>query len=209
MWRRLTVLQAHYLSPRGGSCLPGWRNPGRRHATPLVPAACRPAAAPYCLGQRSVRWPARPGSRPGCGLAFLPMSRPSAPSTYAVRWAIRRERSGELVNTLVEGIEALDAYFSQYLPQIALAALVPLTVLVFVAPLDLLSGLVLLLTAPLIPVFMILIGSLAEGLSRRQWGALAVERPLSGRAAGPDHAQALRPQPRASGGHCGGRRALS
>jgi thiol reductant ABC exporter CydD subunit len=83
------------------------------------------------------------------------------------------ERSGELTNTLVEGIEALDAYFSQYLPQLALAALVPLTILIFVFPLDLLSGLVLLLTAPLIPVFMILIGNLAEALTRRQWTALS------------------------------------
>ena len=41
----------------------------------------------------------------------------------------RGERSGELTNTAVEGIEALDAYFRQYLPQLALAALVPLTVL--------------------------------------------------------------------------------
>ncbi|MEJ2557158.1 MAG: thiol reductant ABC exporter subunit CydD [Anaerolineae bacterium] len=83
------------------------------------------------------------------------------------------ERSGELVNTVVEGIEALDAYFSQYLPQLALAALVPLTVLVFVFPLDFLSGLVLLLTAPVIPVFMILIGNLAETLTKRQWVSLS------------------------------------
>ena len=39
------------------------------------------------------------------------------------------ERTGELTNTVVEGVEALDAYFSQYLPQLALAVLVPLTVL--------------------------------------------------------------------------------
>jgi thiol reductant ABC exporter CydD subunit len=83
------------------------------------------------------------------------------------------ERSGELANTAVEGIEALDAYFSQYLPQLALAALVPLTVLVFVFPLDFLSGLVLLLTAPIIPVFMILIGGLAETLTKRQWMSLS------------------------------------
>jgi ATP-binding cassette subfamily C protein CydCD len=83
------------------------------------------------------------------------------------------ERGGELTNTVVEGIEALDAYFSQYLPQLALAALVPLTVLVFVFPLDAISGLVLLLTAPLIPVFMALIGTLAEGLTRRQWTTLS------------------------------------
>ena len=85
----------------------------------------------------------------------------------------RGERSGELANTTVEGIEALDAYFRQYLPQLALAALVPLTVLFFVFPLDWVSGLVMLLTAPLIPIFMILIGSLAENLTRRQWTSLS------------------------------------
>ncbi len=85
----------------------------------------------------------------------------------------RGERSGELTNTAVEGIEALDAYFSQYLPQLALAALVPLSVLAFVFPLDFLSGLVLLLTAPIIPVFMILIGDLADALTKRQWVSLS------------------------------------
>jgi ATP-binding cassette subfamily C protein CydCD len=83
------------------------------------------------------------------------------------------ERTGELSNTAVEGIEALDAYFSQYLPQLALSALVPLTVLFFVFPLDIISGLVLLMTAPLIPIFMALIGSLAESLTRKQWLSLS------------------------------------
>jgi ATP-binding cassette, subfamily C, bacterial CydCD len=85
----------------------------------------------------------------------------------------RGERTGELVNTAVEGIEALDAYLSQYLPQLALAALMPLIFLAFIIPLDPLSGLVLLVTAPLIPVFMMLIGNLADGLARRQWLALS------------------------------------
>ena len=85
----------------------------------------------------------------------------------------RGERSGELTNTVVEGIEALDAYFRQYLPQLALAALVPLTVLLFVFPLDWVSGLILLLTAPLIPLFMWLIGNAAEALTRRQWASLS------------------------------------
>ncbi len=86
---------------------------------------------------------------------------------------VRDERSGELSNTITEGVEALDAYLSQYLPQLALAALVPLTILTFVFPLDLLSGLVLLLTAPLIPLFMTLIGSVTAALTRRQWTALS------------------------------------
>jgi ATP-binding cassette subfamily C protein CydD len=83
------------------------------------------------------------------------------------------ERSGELANTAVEGVEALDAYFSQYLPQLATATLVPLTILAVVFPLDFTSGLVLLLTAPLIPVFMILIGHQADKMTQRQWTTLS------------------------------------
>jgi thiol reductant ABC exporter CydD subunit len=85
----------------------------------------------------------------------------------------RGERSGELANTVVEGIEALDAYLRQYVPQLVLAALVPLAVLLFVFPLDWVSGLVLLITAPLIPLFMVLIGNLADALTRRQWTSLS------------------------------------
>jgi ATP-binding cassette, subfamily C, bacterial CydCD len=85
----------------------------------------------------------------------------------------REERTGELVNTAIEGVEALDAYYSQYLPQLVLAALVPLTFLLFVFPLDWVSAVVLLATAPLIPLFMILIGNAAQSLTRRQWRALS------------------------------------
>jgi len=85
----------------------------------------------------------------------------------------RGQRTGELANTAVEGIEALDAYFRQYLPQVALAALVPLAVLAFVFPRDWVSGLVLLLTAPILPLFMMLIGSLADRLTRRQFSSLS------------------------------------
>ncbi len=79
------------------------------------------------------------------------------------------ERTGELNSVLLEGVEALDAYYSQYLPQLVLAAIVPLTFLFFVFPLDWISGLVLVLTAPFSPIFMILIGDLAQALTRRQW----------------------------------------
>jgi len=84
----------------------------------------------------------------------------------------RQERTGELASVAVQGIEELEAYFSQYLPQLILAVLVPVTFLVFIARIDWLSAAVLLLTAPLIPLFMVLIGSLAETLTRRQWQTL-------------------------------------
>jgi ATP-binding cassette subfamily C protein CydD len=85
----------------------------------------------------------------------------------------RGERSGELANTVVTGIEELDAYFSQYLPQLFLSVLIPVVMLAVVFLLDLLSGVVLLLTAPLIPFFMVLIGKAANAQSRRQWTQLS------------------------------------
>jgi ATP-binding cassette subfamily C protein CydCD len=84
----------------------------------------------------------------------------------------RTERTGELATAAVEGIEALDAYFSQYLPQLVISVLVPVTILILVFPLDSLSGLILLLTAPLIPFFMYLIGRDAEGVTKRQYQTL-------------------------------------
>ncbi|NDJ55393.1 MAG: thiol reductant ABC exporter subunit CydD, partial [Chloroflexi bacterium] len=83
------------------------------------------------------------------------------------------ERTGELTSTLVEGVEALDAYFRQYIPRMALAGLVPLGILIIVFPVDLVSGIVLLVTAPLVPIFMILIGKMAGAVSREQFQALS------------------------------------
>jgi ATP-binding cassette subfamily C protein CydD len=87
--------------------------------------------------------------------------------------SVRGENAGELTNTVIQGVENLDTYFSQYLPHIALAGLIPLTILGIVFPLDWLSGLVLLLTAPLIPVFMFLIGKTAKAATQRQWTGLS------------------------------------
>jgi len=81
----------------------------------------------------------------------------------------REERTGELVGAAVEGVEALDAYFAHYLPQIFLAVLIPIGMLVIIFPVDLFTGIVLLLTAPLIPFFMILIGGHSEKLIQEQW----------------------------------------
>jgi thiol reductant ABC exporter CydD subunit len=83
------------------------------------------------------------------------------------------ERTGELSTAAVEGIEQLDAYFSQYLPAIVLAASIPLTILLVVFPIDLLTGIVFILTAPLIPFFMVMIGKAAEALTKRQYSSLS------------------------------------
>lgn len=85
----------------------------------------------------------------------------------------RGQRTGELTTAAVEGIEALDAYYSQYLPQLVVTALIPISILIVVFPLDLLSGIVMLVTAPLIPFFMIMIGKGAEVVTRRQYQTLS------------------------------------
>ncbi len=83
------------------------------------------------------------------------------------------ERSGEISTTLTEGVEALENYYARYLPAMSLALWIPLSILVFVFPIDWKSGLVMFLTAPLIPFFMILIGKGAEKLNQQQWKQLA------------------------------------
>ena len=83
------------------------------------------------------------------------------------------ERSGDIVNTLSDGVEALEAYYARYLPAMSLMALVPLAILVFVFSHDWLAGVVMMVTAPLIPLFMILIGKGAEQRNQRQWRQLA------------------------------------
>ena len=86
---------------------------------------------------------------------------------------LTEERSGELSTTLTRGVEQLDAFFSQYLPQAPIAALAPVLILAFLFPLDWLSGVILLLTAPLVPLFLVLIGHLARRMTERQWTALS------------------------------------
>lgn len=80
---------------------------------------------------------------------------------------------GELSNTLTQGVEALETYFSQYLPQLILAAVLPLVILSVVFPLDTLSGVVLLVTAPLIPLFMVLIGKASQVVTRQQYQSMS------------------------------------
>ena len=85
----------------------------------------------------------------------------------------RGQRTGELTTAAVEGIEALDAYYSQYLPQLVVTALVPISILIVVFPIDALSGIIMLITAPLIPFFMIMIGKGAEIVTHRQYRTLS------------------------------------
>jgi thiol reductant ABC exporter CydD subunit len=81
---------------------------------------------------------------------------------------IDRERSGSLVVLATGGIDALDSYFARYLPQLFLAVIVPVTVVVVALGADWISALIIAMTVPLIPLFMVLIGASTEVRMARQ-----------------------------------------
>ena len=85
---------------------------------------------------------------------------------------LRAQAGGDLITRLVEGVDALLPYFARYLPGAATAVLLPPLLAAFVLPADWISGLVLLLTAPLIPVFMVLVGGAAERASLKRFTQL-------------------------------------
>jgi thiol reductant ABC exporter CydD subunit len=86
----------------------------------------------------------------------------------------QERRSGALAAAAVQGVDALEAYFAGYLPQLILAALVPLAALGWVLALDPIAGAILAGTVPLLILFMVLIGRGAQARTRRRWQALAL-----------------------------------
>ncbi len=76
--------------------------------------------------------------------------------------------SSSLIHLVTQGLDALDGYFSKYLPQLVMAAFIPLLMLAVIVAQDWLSALIILVTLPLIPIFMILIGiTTREQVARR------------------------------------------
>ena len=80
---------------------------------------------------------------------------------------------GSWASIVLEQVEDLHDFYARYLPQIILAGFIPLTILVVVFPLNWAAGFVLLATAPLIPMFMILVGMGAADANRKNFSALA------------------------------------
>lgn len=82
------------------------------------------------------------------------------------------EQRGELAAASVQGVDALETYFASYLPQLVIAAVGPLAILAWSAPRDLTATLILALTVPLIPVFMVLVGKAAQRRADERWRTL-------------------------------------
>ncbi len=83
-------------------------------------------------------------------------------------------RTGELANTAVQGVDALESYFAGYLPQLVLAVVVPLAVIAWAIALDPITAGILALTVPLLVAFMVLVGKGAGEQARGRWRALAL-----------------------------------
>lgn len=84
-----------------------------------------------------------------------------------------RQRTGSLVALATRGVDALDDYFSRYLPQLGLAVVVPAAVLARIVTEDWVSAAIIVVTLPLIPLFMILIGMATQSRMDRQWRLLS------------------------------------
>ncbi|MFI1164844.1 thiol reductant ABC exporter subunit CydD [Streptomyces sp. NPDC020801] len=83
------------------------------------------------------------------------------------------QRTGSLVALATRGVDALDDYFSRYLPQLGLAVVVPVAVLARIVTEDWVSAAIIVGTLPLIPVFMMLIGWATQSHMDRQWRLLS------------------------------------
>lgn len=83
------------------------------------------------------------------------------------------QRTGSLVALATRGVDALDDYFSRYLPQLGLAVVVPVAVLARIVTEDWVSAAIIVVTLPLIPLFMILIGWATQSRMDRQWQLLS------------------------------------
>ena len=84
-----------------------------------------------------------------------------------------RQGSGALASTALEHVEGLHDFYAFYLPQLALAVMIPAAIVAFIFPYSWAAGGLLLATAPLIPLFMILVGMGAESISQRHFQALS------------------------------------
>ena len=95
----------------------------------------------------------------------------AAVGTLGPGW-LAAQNSARLAVTAGRGLEALDAYFSRYLPQLVQTAIATPIILAVMWWQDWISGLTVLLTLPLIPLFMVLIGLATRAVQQRQWQTL-------------------------------------
>ncbi|MFA0610684.1 heme ABC transporter permease/ATP-binding protein CydD [Vibrio sp. 10N.222.49.B4] len=85
---------------------------------------------------------------------------------------IKGKPAGTWATLLLEQVEDMQDFFSRYLPQMSLSVMIPFIILVVVFPVNWAAGLIFLLTAPLVPMFMALVGMKAADANRKNFKAL-------------------------------------
>ncbi|UAJ81327.1 thiol reductant ABC exporter subunit CydD [Leifsonia sp. ZF2019] len=96
----------------------------------------------------------------------------SAVAALGPGWTASRS-SADVALVAGRGMDALDGYFGKYLPQLILTAVATPILVVVIAWQDLTSGIIIVLTLPLIPLFMVLVGWATQAAQKRQWKALS------------------------------------
>jgi len=84
------------------------------------------------------------------------------------------ERRGQVATLATRGVDSVEPYVARYLPSLVIAVIVPLTVGVAILTQDFVAALIVAVTAPLIPVFMALIGMYTQSATAKQWNTLGV-----------------------------------
>lgn len=85
---------------------------------------------------------------------------------------IKQKPAGSWATLLLEQVDDMQDFFARYLPQMSLSVFVPFVILVVVFPINWVAGFIFLLTAPLIPLFMALVGLKAADANRKNFKAL-------------------------------------
>lgn len=87
-------------------------------------------------------------------------------------YKVKNEKLGEVINLITEATEMIGQYYSEYIPQFFAAFIIPLLICLGVAYVDKISALIMVITYPLIPIFMILIGLKSKAANEKQWKKL-------------------------------------
>lgn len=86
---------------------------------------------------------------------------------------LNKTSQANLISSAMEQVEGLTNFLTKFLPQVTLSGLIPLAILVFIFPQSIVCGVILLICAPLIPIFMIIVGLGAESESQKHFKTLA------------------------------------
>lgn len=103
------------------------------------------------------------------GAAVKSQLRQEILSTHLADPVSGRRPTATVITLVTKGLDGLDGYFGRYLPQLALAVTVPLTIGVAILSADVIAAVTVALTVPLIPVFMVLVGWMTSARTRKRW----------------------------------------